>query len=233
MTKIPRGVDAIVDQQVRRWTMEEQARKRAVQEAKKPRPVIAVSREFGALGAALARSVAQALQYSFWDREILAEIANNSDIKEQVVNSLDEHRRDAIVEMVSVFGAGRTATAEDYHAGLARVVHTIAAHGNAVIVGRGAQYLLDPDATLRVRAVCELDKRIKGVMQRSDLGEDQARKLIATTDRDRRQFIREHFDQDCDDPTAYDLVLNTGRLPLHVATDIVVAASRARYGGVR
>jgi len=230
MRKMPRSVDAIVGEQVHRWTLEQQGRRRAAEEVKRTRPVLAISRQFGALGAALARQVASALHYSFWDRDLLGAICTNSGTTEQILNSVDERRRNGIAELVALFADGDAVSSQEYHVELARVVHTIASHGNAVIVGRGAQYLLEPDVVLRVRAVCELTKRIKGLMGRSDMTEDEARRLVKATDADRRRFIRQHFDRDCDDPIEYDLVINTGRVPLHMATDMIVAACRARFG---
>ena len=46
---------------------------------------------------------------------------------------------------------------------LSRVIGTIAAHGHAVIVGRGASFILPPEISLRLLVVSPLDERIKNV----------------------------------------------------------------------
>jgi cytidylate kinase len=227
MERSPRSVDAIVEEQVRRWLMErEKARKI---EPSRPRPVVAVSRQYGARGAELARIVAGRLGFECWDQQIIHEIARNAHASEQLISSFDEHRRAVIWETVNSM-MHKDITASDYFRELGRVLHSIAAHGAAVIVGRGAQYMLDGESVLRVRAVAPLDRRIRGLVERKGIGEREARAELEEADRDRRDFIHDHYGRSIDEPADYDLIVNTGTLSLEAAAEIVVQAYKVRFG---
>jgi cytidylate kinase len=117
----------------------------------------------------------------------------------------------------------------DYFRELTHVVHAISRDGKAVIVGRGVHLLLDPATLLRVRVVAPIEVRARGLMERRRIDERAARVAIEEADRDRRDFIRDHYNQDIDDPTGYDLWLNLGSLTLEGAAETVVSAFRSRF----
>ena len=226
MMRKSRSPQELVDYQVRKWAQEQSRRS----SDPVPRPVITVSRQYGALGAQLGRLVADRLGYEFWDREILNEIARHAKMPTTLFESLDERRKGLVSQLIAVFDEKHQVSAGDYMRQLLRVLHTIALHGNAVIVGRGAQYVLEPDSTLRIRTVGGLDQRVAGLVERTGVSETEARDLCARTDRERQQFIRAHYDRDLEDPSGYDLIVNTSTCSLEVAADIVIAAMRARFG---
>ena len=225
MKKSPRSAQEIVDQQVQRWAADRlRAGVRPVQW-----PVVTISHRHGAGGAGLAREVAAALGFTCWDRQLLDEIARHSGAPAALLASLDEHHQSAIADIIDIFDHQRRVSSTDYLRGLVRSVQAISRHGSAVIVGRGAQFILGPDAALRVLVLRPLEGRIAEVMRRDDLTESEARDRIAEVDEDRRRFIRDHFECDNGDPLAYDLLINTGTIPLDRAAALVAAAYRARF----
>ncbi len=222
----PRSPRAIVDHQVQKWS-QQQKRTRS---AKHLPPVVTISRQYGGRGAAIARSVADRLGYSCWDQEILHEMARHANAPRVLFESLDERRRNAVTEVIGVFDERNQITASNYMKELMRVLHTLAEHGEAVIVGRGAHYILDPASTLRVRAVAELDIRIAGLAERNQISPEAAHSEARAVDSERRGFIRQNYDRDLEDPAGYDLTVNTGSLSLELATDLVVTCFRGRFG---
>ncbi len=225
MVKISRSPRAIVDHQVQRWSHEQ---KRTRWGRTSP-PVITVSRQYGTLGAMIARSAAERLGFECWDQELLHAIAEHAKLPRVMFESLDERRRNAVTEVIGVFAQKANVTASDYLKQLMRVLHTIAQHGEAVIVGRGAQYILNPATTLRIRAVAPLEMRVAGLAKRNEITEKEAREEALTIDEERRDFIRHHYNRDIEDPAGYDVTINTGTLSLELATDLVVAAYRGKF----
>ncbi len=72
MERPVRGENRIDDVQVRRWLVDrERQRQRTASHGRVP--VITVSREYGARGAAVGRIVAKRLSFQFWDRELAGE----------------------------------------------------------------------------------------------------------------------------------------------------------------
>jgi len=220
----PRGIEALVDEQVRRWTLAQRERKK-----EEVWPVVTVSREFGSLGAAIARRVADRMGFAFWDQEVVHEIAEQTGASEKLVSSLDEHARGILDDLIASTLYGAKGTTDEYARQLARVLHALGAHGAAVIVGRGAQYVLSSDAALRVRVVCALDKRVAGYAQREGLEPKVAEKKVREVEQDRRTFIQQRFGKDVTDPTSYDLLVNAGTLPLDGGAELIVSAYRAKF----
>lgn len=225
-----RGLGALIDRQVRVWA---EGRAAARAETTHVAPVVTLSRQYGALGSELAGRVAARLGYSCWDQELVHELAEQAHAPAALLASLDEHARSEVAERIAVFGPGRHVTASEYMTALVQVVHTIAAHGRAVIVGRGSQYLVPDPINLRVRVVAALDDRIARVIERHRIGPAEAAERIATIDRERREFTRESYGRDVDDPIGYDLVVNTSALPLEAAAQVVAAAHDGKFGATR
>jgi len=224
----PRDAQRLVDEQVRKW--ERGGKKLAGEEVAESWPLITVSREFGALGTTTGERAAQKLGFSFWDQEIVHAIAEQTGIQEALLASLDEQTRTRIEDFIgeSVFGA-RTTSAK-YVRQLIRVVRTIERHGGAVVIGRGAQFILAPEAALRVRVVCPHQKRIAGYAEREGLSEREAERKLVRVERERQTFIRRHYEREVGDPIHYDIMVNTEDIPPDQAADLLVAAYRAKFG---
>ena len=224
----PRDAQRLVDEQVHKWKQGE--KKRAGEEASGPWPLITVSREFGALGTATAERAAQKLGFSFWDQEIVHTIAERTGIQEALLASLDEQTRSRIEDFIgeSVFGTG--ATAAKYVRQVIRVVRTLERHGGAVVVGRGAQFVLAPEAALRVRVVRPFTQRVAGYAEREGLSERDAERELARVERERQTFIRRHYDREVGDSSHYDIMVNTESIGPDQAADVLVAAYRSKFG---
>jgi cytidylate kinase len=117
---------------------------------------------------------------------------------------------------------------DEYLPHLTKVVGAIAAHGHAVIVGRGAGYLLPNNVCLRLLIVAPMDVRIRHVMNAYGVTADVAKKQITKTETDRRAFIKKYFQADLTDPVNYDLTLNLTQYTVEAAAKIVKEAFNTR-----
>ncbi|MBM4396689.1 MAG: cytidylate kinase-like family protein [Deltaproteobacteria bacterium] len=226
------SIETIVDRQVRSWNA--QRRVADLEPADRVHgPVVAFSREYGALGAEIARTVAARLEFEYYDRELVDRIAATARVRENVVESVDERVRDRISEWVTKQFGGDRMTGDDYMKDLSRVVLSLAHHGRAVIVGRGAHFLLAPAWTLRVRAFAAMDVRVARVAETHVLPPADARARVIRMDQERAEFALRHFGRDIGDPAAFDLLFDTGTLPAAACADITVAAFKGKFGAMR
>lgn len=233
MDRSPRSVNELVEQQVQRWMAEQQKRaeeKRLVPEP--PKPIVTVSREAGALGTDLARHVAERLGFRLWDQEIVQRIAEQNGASEALYRAVDERARNAIEDLLAGILMGDSLTEKEYLAQLMRVIHAIAQHGSAVVVGRGSQFVLAQEPALHVRVVAPKEARVQNIASTRGLSERDARAEVDRIDKERVTFIRHHYHRDASDPHAYDLVINTATLPLSRAADVTVSAYGAKFGRV-
>jgi cytidylate kinase len=212
-----RSIDALVDEQVRRWELLRHKPKEA-----KARPVITVTGQHGAHGDELSQQLAKELGFDHFDREIIHRVAESANLSERVVAAMDMKKRELLADWLNAFATRNYISPAEYKYHLAHVIGAIAHQGGAVIVGRGAHLLLKGQA-LRVLAVAPLDDRVRTVMEAESLSERDARRRIEEVESDRHAFIVTHYHAEWADPTAYDLVVNTAALGL----DGAIAAIRA------
>lgn len=225
---MPKAIEDMIRDQVLR---SELSRRRTLMTAgelqESQPPVVTISRQYGSGGRLVGRALADQLGWSFWDKELVDAIAKNADVGRQVVESFDERTMSEIQILAkSVFG-NKDIGGFYYHKQLAIAVLSIARHGNAVIVGRGSNFLLQKALNVRIEA--SIDTRIKNVMGYSDINRQEAIEQIRYNDREREVFIRKTFNREIDDHSAYDLTIMMDCFDIDDAVSIILAAIAARY----
>ena len=220
---VPRSIDQIVEDQVRRWQLSR--RKEAPEHHRDP--VIAISRLSGCCGRALAEELARRMGFDFFHKEILIRVAESSHLSEAIIKTVDEKTISAVEEWVQSLFTERYLTGDYFHH-LCKVLMTIAEHGRAVILGRGASLIIPPKACLRVLLLAPMEERVAVVAGRDGLSREEARRRVIQTDSERRAFIRRHFHTDMLDPVHYDLVLNTAGLGREGTLAVIENAWKAK-----
>jgi len=199
-----------------------------------PYSFLTISRDEGTLGDEIAQALAQRLNWSVYDKEIVNYIANNSHVREDLVRQLDEKSQGLIHETIlrllrmlesSPFGS------EEYHESLMHALAALATRGNAILVGRGANFALHwSEHGLHVRTTGSLQARVQRLSKSWQVAPDVARQRVLESDEETRTFIRHHFNQDFDDLSFYDLVFNTDRLSVNqVVTSVFSLLNQAFF----
>jgi cytidylate kinase len=146
-------------------------------------------------------------------------------LRTQLLESVDEKQKSWLLDVVEGFAsAGVNELAYVRH--LTQTVLSLGVHGDCVIVGRGAPFILPKETTLRVRLVGNLGDRIAAVSRRLTLTKDKAAKWVADTDRQRHTFVKDYFLKDSADPHHYDLVLNTSTWSVSDCADLILHGLR-------
>lgn len=182
---------------------------------------IALSREYGANGSQVARLLGDRLNWPVYDRALLERIATEMGLHTALLESVDERHQGWFRECLEAF-APPPISAYTYVRRLVEVVLCLAAHGECVIVGRGAAQFLPAPKTLRVRLVGPLAERIATVHSRSGMTREEAALRVEQIDRERRYFVRDHFHLDPAVASIYDTVLNSSRFTLPECADLIV-----------
>jgi cytidylate kinase len=219
-----RSIEALVEHQMRRWEL---ARRSSVSEP--PLPCLAISRPLGAGAAELGQRVAELLGFPFFNKELVEWIARRTRHREQLVAGVDEHIRSTIDRFVTDGFARERFTESDYLRQVVKIMAILGERGGAVILGRGSQFILPPERTLRALVVAPRPERVERLRKRQSISAAEAEELIRQADATRREFLRYHFHREPDDPENYDLSVNTGFLSLEDASSLLAAAYRARF----
>jgi cytidylate kinase len=230
------NLDQLINRQMTLWDVRQKlARsggKEALQELAhlQEGPWITLSREPGSGGRELAGKLAGRLGWQVFDRELLSAIAQHNPAREKLLSRLDEHAVDALQEFLSSVLAHERVSRTAYIHEVIQVVWTLARQGRAILVGRGANWLLDQRYGLRVRTVAPKEFRIARIARQRKIDPALARQALLREDQDVAAFIRQTFHREIDDPMGYDLILNLGTLDPEVAADTVVTTLRRKLG---
>jgi cytidylate kinase len=218
---LSRRVDALVGHQLSIWEA-------AGRPAQVP-PCIAIASLPGAGGDEVGRLVASRLGYGLFGREIVDQIAQQRGVSAALMRGLDDQMRSLIERYVADVLGSRPFNETDFLREVVSAVTTLGRRGLAVIVGRGAAFILDPHSALRVLVAAPIAVRVERTAKQRGLESAHTEAMLREEDARRIEFVRHHFGARHDDPLCYDLVLNTGMLGLEAAANLVVEAHQTRF----
>jgi cytidylate kinase len=221
MHKQPPSVEKFVQNQVKKWKAI-QARKEL--EGQPRRPVVTLSMQPGSRGSIVAEEVAHRLNYDLFNREMIKKIAQSAKMSEAVIESVEKERRLGIDDFVASIIKRHYLHPDTYLNHLMRVVCAIADYGRAVIVGRGANFILPLEMRFSVRIVAPLEMRIKNVAAAFKVAQGEAKKRVLWRQSRRVAFIRQFFNADINDPFNYDMMLNMENISIACAAEAIAAA---------
>jgi cytidylate kinase len=172
----------------------------------------------------MAQRLAAALGWELLDRQLLHQAAAVEHLPDAELEGLDE-RALSMAERFRLHPPH-----EHYLHGLREAVRQAAARGHVVLVGRGtAQLVGDGAAACHVRLVASREWRARRMAGLQGGTVEQALARCVEVDRSRDRFTRYFFGPAVLQPAQYDLVVNTGRVPLEDVVDAVVALVRGAW----
>ena len=196
------------------------------------------------MGEAIGARVAEGLGYRLVNEQIVAQAGEEAGVGPQVMADV-EMRKSVIARVLQELAGPAIAgvtygfspamppdsdVPQDHMRGLIRsVIEDVARHGDAVIVSHAASHALEghPDA-LRILITAGSATRCTRLQETRQLNEKDAQKLVTRSDANRADYIKRFYAVSEELPTHYDIVLNTDRLSVDQAVDVVVqAASQA------
>jgi cytidylate kinase len=182
--------------------------------------IIAMEREYGAGGSAIAQKLAEHLKWKLWDTALTAEIARMARCDQSSVAQMEERVDPLFYRLMKVFMRGsyerslpvsglEHLDADSMVVFMKRVVEGAAAAGNCVILGRGAPYVLrERRDTLHVFVYAPLEEKIRRVR---DLGKTDAEavELVEAIDQERATFVKKYFGKEWPSRHLYHLMINS------------------------
>lgn len=229
-------IEGIINRQLRRWELEKviRAGQAHEEEPKSPlQPVITVSRQRGSGGSIVAERVAERFHYTLLHRDLINRICASAGTVRRIVESLDEHVKPQLTSWFESILGTKYLDRSDYLKHLVETITSIAQLGGVVVVGRGANFIIGPEWGFHVRVVAPREVRAQRLMARDDKPEKDALRDVETSDRDRAEFIRKVYSRDINEPSAYDLMINTAHLPIESATSLVANAAMDKFERIK
>ena len=189
---------------------------------------VALSREAGARGTTIAHKLGVLLGWQVFDQEMLDYLLVNESGRAQLTSELSEGARAWVESRYRELQRERGLKYDLETDGLIQLVLAVAARGDAVIVGRGAGFLLPTETTLHVRIVASFDSRVNYLAQTLRLTHEEAAAEVRTRDDRRARYLSRRLLCNPNDATAYDLVVNSGRLGIEGTAQFIGWAVRTK-----
>ena len=204
-----------------------------------PATVIAISRTMGAEGESVGSAVAERLGFRFVDEDIVAEAAAKQQLEPALV--ADAERRQPLVQrLLEELGSADwsypglvtsrpdlVTKTEDMRSLICEAIHETAEQGNVVIFAHAASIALaGRDGLLRVLLTASPDVRARRLAN-GGMSDADAAKEVKASDRDRADYLKRFYQIEVEQPTHYDLVVNTDRLTPEETANVVAAAASA------
>lgn len=195
--------------------------------------VLTISRMFGAGGKTLGAMIAKRLGYAFFDHEVIQMVAQQAKVSPEWVEAMEREAGSRFQKLVSalapkslvekILSSDRGYLDEEIYTDmLQHVITKIADGGDAVVLGRGSQYILKgrPD-TYHILLVADLDYRIRFMEERYHLTNKQAVITVALEDKRRLNLYRKFGKVDYNQTDHYHVVFNMGMITLEKACDMI------------
>lgn len=189
---------------------------------------VAVSRQAGSRGTEIARKVADILAWQVFDHDTLDYLVQTDAARAELLADVPASAREWADAQLEHLRRDRRLTAAPEVLPLIRLVLTVAARGNAVIVGRAAGFMLPPETTVHVRVIAPLESRVAYLAQELRLTRPEAAEEVRARDERRALFLDRTLARDASDPTAYDAVVNSERLGVEGAAQFIGWAVRTK-----
>jgi hypothetical protein len=204
--------------------------------------VVCVSRTLAAGGEELGRAVAEQLGFRYADDEILDRAAEKAGVSRDAVAGAERPpgllmrilESMAATQAVAESGAwtsmppmyaGGVESSSSYEELIQDVIREFATQGKVVIVAHGGSACLrGVPSVLRVLVTAPVEVRIDRLSKAAEIDAGRAKKAVTESDKRRQEYFQ-RFYHAREDPTDYDLVVNTDVLGVQGAAKLVAQAA--------
>ncbi len=223
-----RLIEALIASEMMEMQRKE-AEKKEKQRQKAEVFVVTVSRDYGSMGKSVAQLLADTLEVRCCDRSILQQVARRAHVDEELVSALDEHVSKINGHWWQHLLQKDTFSYEDYYHYLVKTVLSISRTGG-VIIGRGANLILGEKKAFRVRINGSVEQCAKRIASRKQINREQSLQRVREVNTERAEYIKMLYNTDINDPSAYDLTLNSDRYDRVQMVDLILdAMEKAGY----
>jgi len=181
--------------------------------------LVTIEREYGCGAGAIAGQLADHLGWKLWDHLITEEIARLAHVEPAAVRLCDERMDSRARRLAKAFWRGsyergtvlghQIFDTDRMMSMMQDIMNRIASQGDAVVVGRGAPYLLRerPDA-FHVFLYAPRSEKIRRVVADGQT-HAEAEELVDSVDHERAAYIKHYFNSEWPTRSLYHLMLNT------------------------
>ena len=198
-------------------------------------PAVTISYQTGAGAHEIAGLLVRHLQaadskeevpWTVFDRHLVERALDEHHLPQSLAKFMPEERRSYIQDVIEEFAGVRPPSWVTVPQVTETVLH-LADSGHVILVGRGASVITARMPNVfHVRLIAPLPARIARAQVANHITKEEAAKFVAKSDRGRGRYAKAHFHVCVDDDLLYHLVINTDRIPIPEAVELIADAAR-------
>ena len=193
--------------------------------------IINVGRSFGSGGGFVAKAIGTKLGIPVYDNELISKAAEESGYSKSLFAKGEEKR--SLFSVSSFFASGRGSYSDSGYVNdnvmfriQSEVIRGIADKGNAIIIGRCADYILRDLKCLDVFICAPLEYRVKRLVESEKISPEEAEDLIRRKDRTRETYYNYYTFGEWGAASNYDLCLDSSVLGIDGTADYIIEFGR-------
>ncbi len=191
--------------------------------------VITLGRQLGSNGRVIGSALADKLGYKFYDKDLIARVAKESGLSENLFREMDETPSSSL--LYSLVMGVQSSKGLYYHYNdmlngdnmfriQADLIKKIAQEGPCIIVGRCADYILrDNPKLIKLFLYADKESRIKTIIQRNDVDEKEAQSAVQKADKRRANYYNFYTNSEWGHVNNYDFCMDTTKLSMEKSVD--------------
>ena len=198
--------------------------------------IINIGRSFGSGGGTIGQALGKKLGIPFYDNELISRAAEESGYSKNIFAG--EEKR-SLFSVSSFFASSRFSYMDSGYVNddvmfniQSEVIRGIADKGDAVFIGRCADYILRDRKCLNVFICAPEEFRIQRLMKEENLTEDEAEKLMHKKDRTRETYYNYYTFGAWGQAANYHLCVDSSVLGMEGSADFIIDFGR-RAGLIR
>jgi len=195
------------------------------------RRIITIARQFGSGGTEIGKKLSEILGIAYYDKESLIEAAESNGINRDVFERADERATSSFLYSlamssysghISPLGVNDIIMSDKVFALQSEEIRRLASLGDAVFIGRCADdILLSEPGLVKIFIHAPIEVRIKRVMEKLDLSEQSAKKLIAKTDKKRASYYNFYTSKTWGDARNYHITIDSSVLGIDGTAELL------------
>lgn len=190
-------------------------------QAAKPTRALSISRQVYSRSHAISEKLIRLLQtdrevgpgdWALFDRDLVHKILAEHNLPHHIARYMPEDKEHPVANTINEILGLHPSMWDLFHY-TCDTIYQLARRGNVILIGRGAHIVTRGlPHVLRVRLIAPRELRIRRAAEILKISDAEAAKVITRADNSQAAYVKSHFAESIEDPTAYDMVLNTGTI---------------------
>lgn len=192
--------------------------------------IITISRSFGSGGREVAKRLADELNFAYFDKQLIDEIAKETGLSKSYIEEYSEGKVSLTypIHIAQSFILPQQMPSDNLQIAQTNIIKRVGEKGNCIIVGRRADYILDEYNPLKVFIYStNMDERIercyKKVPEDRVKSPKEMKKQILSIDKTRSKYYNYYTDQNWGDMKNYNLCIDTSVIDIKKAVELIIS----------